>query len=46
VLWLVCAWAGNYTQASKTAVIIARQEQDLGNYKVTRRSTESNTRSG
>jgi len=25
---------GNFTQASKTAVIIARQEQDLGNYKV------------
>ena len=25
---------GNYKQASKTAVIIARQEQELGNYKV------------
>ena len=25
---------GNFTQASKTAVIIARQEQDLGNYKM------------
>lgn len=25
---------GNYSQASKTAVIIARQEQDLGNYKL------------
>ena len=25
---------GNFIQASKTAVIIARQEQDLGNYKV------------
>jgi WD repeat-containing protein 19 len=24
---------GNYTQAAKTAVIISRQEQDLGNYK-------------
>ena len=25
---------GNYKQASKTAVIIARQEQELGEYKV------------
>lgn len=25
---------GNYTQAAKTALIISRQEQDLGNYKV------------
>ena len=24
---------GNYPQAAKTAIIIARQEQDLGNYK-------------
>uniref|UniRef100_H3HC99 Anaphase-promoting complex subunit 4 WD40 domain-containing protein n=1 Tax=Phytophthora ramorum TaxID=164328 RepID=H3HC99_PHYRM len=27
---------GNYTQAAKTAVIIARQEQELGNYKLAR----------
>jgi WD repeat-containing protein 19 len=26
---------GNYAQAAKTAIIIARQEQELGNYKVT-----------
>ncbi|TMW60429.1 hypothetical protein Poli38472_000471 [Pythium oligandrum] len=25
---------GNYTQAAKTAIIISRQEQELGNYKV------------
>lgn len=25
---------GNYTQAAKTAIIIARQEQELGNYRV------------
>lgn len=27
---------GNYAQAAKTAVIIARSEQELGNYKVCR----------
>lgn len=27
---------GNYTQAAKTAIIIARQEQQLGNYKLAR----------
>lgn len=25
---------GSYSQAAKTAIIIAKQEQDLGNYKV------------
>ena len=25
---------GNYPQAAKTAIIIARQEQELGNYKI------------
>ena len=25
---------GNYAQAAKTAIIIARQEQELGNYRV------------
>ena len=32
---------GNYLQAAKTAIIIARQEQELGNYRVARRSSST-----